>query len=85
MFALPLSRPRSGFIHKSFLSTCSPEAGPGLGPHGTLLSFSSATQVSAGNTGKSSSYMEIICGTRGLLPSVKLLRWLKNGRAEVFP
>ena len=85
MFALPLSRPRPGFIHKSFLSTCSPEAGPELGPHGTLLSFSSATRVSAGNIGKSSSYMEITCGTRGLLPSVKLLHWLKNGRAEVFP
>ena len=85
MSALLLSRPRSGFIHKNFLSTCSPEVGPGLGPHGTLLSFPSATQVSAGNTGKSSSYMEISCGTRGLLPSVKLLHWLKNGRAEVSP
>ena len=72
-------------IHKNLLSTCSPEAVPGLGPHRTLFSFPSATQVSAGNTGKSSSYMEITCGIRGLLPSVKLLRWLKNGRAEVFP
>lgn len=66
MFALPLSRPRSGVHSQKLPEHLLSRGGPWAGPHGTLLSFSSATQVSAGNTGESS-YMEIICGTRGLL------------------
>ena len=37
-----------------------------------------------GNAEKLSRYMEIICGAKGLFPSVKLLHWPKDGRDGDF-